>query len=138
MENNQELRDLFAGLAIGIARINELLNDAHRDNETNEGTDEESRADAPEVPAAADDDEDSFQGKDGNEEVNQDFADLFRSSVQVINGNPCATRFGYDNDANTYTAEGGRVHDMSRSPPGRCFNCGKKHWRKDCPVYRHH
>ena len=134
MENNQELRDLFAGLAIGIARINELLNDAHRDNETNEGTDEESRADAPEVPAAAEDDEDDLQGEGGS----LTFTHQTRSRVQVVNGNVRATGFGYDNHANTYTTNRGRVHDMSRPPPGRCFKCGDYHWRKDCPLYRHH
>lgn len=143
MENNQEIRDLIASLAVGMARLNDLLNGEHRGVETNEDTDQESEANAPEVPVVAEDEEESLQG-DGGAEVNEGLAGLlgelnftpqYRSQVQVINGEVIAVGYGYDRNTNTYTSEGGIVHDMSGSPPGRCFNCGGNHWRKDCHLY---
>lgn len=35
-----------------------------------------------------------------------------------------------------YTSESGNTFDMARPPPGDCFNCGERHWRKYCPYAR--
>eukprot|EP00121_Abeoforma_whisleri_P003503 Awhi_evm1s3146 len=32
-----------------------------------------------------------------------------------------------------YTARNGNTYDTRKAPPGLCFNCQGRHWRKDCP-----
>ena len=35
-----------------------------------------------------------------------------------------------------YTSSNGKRHDTTQKPPQSCFNCGKMHWRKDCPWHQ--
>ena len=100
-----------------------------------DATDNESADDASEdkvVPVVEDDQADPNHVADLFDALNLD-APRYRSQVMVRNGQAHAVGFGY-RPGNFYESNDGNMWDMSKPPPGDCFECGGKHWRKDCPV----
>ncbi|KAJ3342714.1 hypothetical protein HDU93_001286 [Gonapodya sp. JEL0774] len=63
---------------------------------------------------------------------------LSRSSFHrsKYDGSPIRVGHGFSPDGKKYESLGGNVYDTSDAPPGLCFNCGVRHWRKDCPWGR--